>query len=117
MSPEDRAQAIETQYAPLTQNIFVLSLTDETLKMVMVLRDGSTLRVAERWQRGRLIRYSYYWLTEHDRLRVGWDNAPHHTQVDSFPHHKHLGDQGTIASSSETSLEEVMAAIEDMLAE
>lgn len=116
MSPEERAQAIETQYAHLTQNVFVLSLTDETLKMVMVLRDGSTLRVAERWQHSRLIRYSYYWLTEHDTLRIGWDNAPHHSKVDSFPHHKHLGEQGQIAASSETRLEEVMAAVEDMLA-
>jgi hypothetical protein len=39
-----------------------LRLTDETLKLLLALNDGTTLRVAERWLGGVLTRYSYYWL-------------------------------------------------------
>lgn len=52
---------IERKYAPLIQNSLVLRLTEETLKLVLVLNDGTTLRVAERWRGGSLVRYSYYW--------------------------------------------------------
>jgi hypothetical protein len=54
---------------------------------------------------------SYYWLNSANKLKVGWDNAPHHTQVESFPHHKHVGKQGDLQFSRETNLDEVMGVI------
>ena len=55
--------------------------------------------------------YSYFWLTAENRLKIGWDNAPHHMQLASFPHHKHVGQKIDRQSSDETSLEEVMRVI------
>jgi hypothetical protein len=32
----------------------------------------------------------YYWLTPDNQLKIGWDNAPHHVELENFPHHKHV---------------------------
>ena len=42
-------------------------------------------------------RYSYT-LVQGDRRIIGWDNAPHHPDLTSFPHHFHRKD-GTVTSS------------------
>lgn len=115
MLPEQRIQQIEEQYAHAVQDILVLQITEETLKVLFVLPDGSTLRIAERWRANQLIRYSYYWLDQENQLRVGWDNAPHHDAVSTHPHHRHLAAQEEIAPSTATRLEDVMAEIRNLL--
>jgi hypothetical protein len=112
---DERVRQIEQRYAHLVQDVLVLRLTDETLKLTLVLNDGTTLRVTERWQGAALTRYSYYWLDAGNRLKVGWDNSPHHTQVESFPHHKHVGERANPAASLEKNLEGVMAVVERTL--
>lgn len=61
------------------------------LKVKLRLVDGSSLRVWEKRSKGSLKRYSYYWLDEIDNQIIGWDNAPHHPEVETFPNHKHVG--------------------------
>ncbi len=110
---EDRLREIEQKYAHLVQDLLVLRLTEETFRLVLLLKNGTTPRVAERWQAGQLTRYSYYWLDTQDSLKIGWDNAPHHTRLNNFPHHKHVTSQANIQPSFETCLEDVMAVILD----
>jgi len=38
-----------------------------------------------------------------------WDNAPHHSHISTYPHHKHTPDG--IFESTELSLEDVLASI------
>jgi len=112
---EKRVREITQKYAHLAQNLLVLRLTDETLKLILVLNDGTTLRVAERWQGKTLTRYSYYWLdarNNRNNLRIGWDNSPHHKRLENFPHHKHVGAQANRVASYEVCLEDVMAVLE-----
>ena len=61
------------------------------IKMRLRLIDGSSLRIWEKRFKGSLQRYSYYWLDELDNQIIGWDNAPHHPEIDTFPDHKHVG--------------------------
>ncbi|MEA3397508.1 MAG: DUF6516 family protein [Chloroflexota bacterium] len=110
---EKRLYEIERKYAHLVQNLLVLRLTEETLKLIFTLNNGSTLRVAERWQRGTLTQYSYYWLDIKERLKIGWDNVPHHKHLANFPHHKRIGTQAIIETSYEVCLEDVIAVIEN----
>jgi hypothetical protein len=112
---EERAAEIERLCAPIAQDVLVLRLTTETLKLVVRLRDGASLRVAERWQAETLLRYSYYWLNAQDALVVGWDNSPHHTQLDNFPHHKHIREQATRVPSYEVCLEDVLGVLGDAM--
>ncbi|MEA3341655.1 MAG: DUF6516 family protein [Chloroflexota bacterium] len=67
-----------------------MQVEDEYLKIVIYFADGSNLRVTEEWENDALIKYSYYWLAPNDHLKIGRDNAPHHPEIASFPHHKHV---------------------------
>ena len=98
---EERVHEIERKYAHLIKDLLVLYLTEQTLKLILVLADGTNLRVTERWRGKSLIRYSYYWLNTENSLKIGWDNSPHH---------KHIDKQRVV--SYEESLEDVMTVLE-----
>jgi len=63
------------------------------LKAKLRLFDGSILWVREVWIKGIMVAYSYYWLRPDETVIIGWDNAPHHESVRTFPHHKHIGER------------------------
>jgi hypothetical protein len=44
---------------------------------------------------------------------VRWDNAPHHPEIQSFPHHKHVG--RTIEASKDMTVELVLAELQAMI--
>jgi len=107
----ERLLDIRERFGSRVQRLVPLELDGETLRLVLYLEDGTNLRVTEQWDGPLLKRYSYYWLTDGNELKVGWDNAPHHVQLDNFPHHKHVGKQDNLCSSDETCLEKVMEVI------
>jgi hypothetical protein len=45
---EKRLRQIESMYTHLIRNFLVLQLTEETFRLVLILNDGTSLRVAER---------------------------------------------------------------------
>ena len=75
------------------------------------LIDGSNLRISEKWSSEQLIQYSYYWFDEENNLIIGWDNAPHHPQISTYPHHKHIQQQIKVNASNENNLNSVMEFI------
>lgn len=75
------------------------------------LINSDKLHISEAWDEETLIRYAYYWLKQNDELRMGWDNAPHHPEVSTHPHHKHIASQEDIQPSEETNLEDVLRFI------
>jgi len=111
MLAADRYAQIEAMYEDIVHKISLLEIDDETLKLILYFNDGSNVRVTEQWEGELLKRYSYYWLTAENELKIGWDNAPHHKQIDTFPHHKHVAGQKNIRFSKETCLEEVIMFI------
>ena len=72
-----------------------------------LLVDGSSLRISEVWIAGKLTKYSHYWLDEKDTLIAGWDNAPHHPEIKSHPHHTHAGQE--VHESSIRKLDNVLS--------
>lgn len=111
MQASERLLEIEQAYGAQVQSIAPLEMDDETLRLIIFLHDGTNLRVTEQWDGARLKRYSYYWLTAGNALLIGWDNAPHHKKIATFPHHKHVGQQVDLQSSRETRLEDVMIVV------
>jgi hypothetical protein len=61
---------------------------------------------------GRIRRYSFHVLGGR-KMVVRWDNAPHHPEVPSFPHHKHVG--RTIEASKAMTLRLVLAELQTMI--
>ncbi len=111
MLAAERLLEIEQKYGKIVQRIALVELDGESLRLVLYLKDGTNLRIAEQWIGETLARYSYYWLDAVNALQIGWDNAPHHTRLANFPHHKHVGQQSNLQSAYETCLEEVMQVI------
>jgi hypothetical protein len=107
----ERLIEIEDLCRDKVQRIVPLELDNETLRLIVYLNDGTNLRVTEQWHGISVERYSYYWLTAKNELKVGWDNAPHHTRLTTFPHHKHVGTQSNLQPSEQTCLEEIIAIV------
>ncbi len=84
-------------------------------KAVVQLADGSKLHLNEVWIAGRLQKYAYYWLTPTDEIIRGWDNAPHHPEVDTYPHHVHHTD--AIHPSNIRSLQDVLILLKHYILE
>ncbi len=111
MLASERLLEIEKKFEAMVERIVPVELDGETLRVILYLKDGSNLRVTEQWVGKVLKRYSYYWLNATNELKIGWDNAPHHTKLKSFPHHKHIDWQKNLQPSAESSLEDVMGVI------
>ena len=111
MLATERLIEIELLCSGKAHHIEVVESDGEYLKIVIFLNDGTNLRVSELWDKNKLTKYSYYWLSLNKELKIGWDNAPHHTKIETFPDHMHVGDKKNISSSTQNSLEDVMAYI------
>ena len=55
------------------------------------------------------IKYRYHYMDENNKMIFRYDNAPHHSEVQTFPHHKHELDE--ISSSKEPNLYDVLLEI------
>lgn len=60
-------------------------------------------------------KYSFQWMDENYDLKIRWDNAPHHRQIITFPHHKHIEQEENIYESQETTVEEILGLIKSKI--
>lgn len=86
----------------------------------LMLQDGDLLEVFERFRvsHGVVVvsKYSYHWQNAAGDLRMRWDNAPHHQDVPTQPHHVHDGDEANVLPHEPMTLAAVLAAIASMAA-
>jgi hypothetical protein len=59
--------------------------------------------------RAAKVKYRYQYMDEQNACLFRYDNAPHHQEVATFPHHKHKGDE--ITPSLEPTLFDVLLEI------
>jgi len=111
MLATERLLDIEDTCRERVERIVAVELDGETLRLILYLHDGTNLRITEQWRGSSLERYSYYWLTAENALKIGWDNAPHHTHMTTHPHHKHVDHQQNIQPSNDTGLERILMVI------
>jgi len=81
------------------------------LKIQACLINGWKLHV---WEHAtpKFQRYAYH-VSKGTQLIIRWDNAPHHRQVNTFPHHKHVKED--ILASKEMSIEDILEELEKMI--
>ena len=69
--------------------------------------DGSLLEFTETAeQRGALVdkvEYAYHFQDADGRLVFRYDNSPHHPEISTYPHHKHVGTQAVHGERLEAS--------------
>lgn len=80
------------------------------LRAQITLKDNSLLYIRETVIDGEKRKYAYHWQDEEGNLIIRWDNAPD-WDVETFPHHKHMGEQHRVVASYERTLEQVLAII------
>lgn len=85
----------------------------EQIKADVQLADGSRLHLNEVYVLGQLRKYGYYRLSPTGEVIQGWDNAPHHPEIASHPHHLHQ--ENTVYPSQVRSLADVLTLLEKEL--
>lgn len=83
------------------------------VKGSLIFADSSILQFREYLNLKRspaTLAYSYHYSKEGDCV-FRYDNAPHHRQVRTFPHHKHLGGEDTVQASAAPTLSDVLEEI------
>ncbi len=82
------------------------------LRAVLVFVDDSQLHIRETVIAPAKRKYAYHWQNAENELIIRWDNAPD-WEVETFPHHKHIGGQQQVEPSYERTLEQVLMVIND----
>jgi hypothetical protein len=81
----------------------------------LMLRNGDLLEVFERFQVSReavvVQKYSFHWQKTTGELYKRWDNAPHHRDLLTQPHHVHEGAEDHVRSHEPMTVEAVMAMV------
>ena len=82
------------------------------IKATVTFVNDSQLRVRE-FINGRLrkIDYAYHYQGSDGKLVFRYDNAPHHADVTTFPHHKHVSNKPKPESTEEKTVIDVVAEI------
>lgn len=60
------------------------------------------------------ISYSYTYLSK-GQMIFRYDNAPHHPEIVTHPHHKHIGPKDRLTPADQPSLNQVLAEIQDLI--
>ena len=80
--------------------------------------DGSSLHAVEFVNVKTIVdryKYSYHYQDANNQLIFRYDMAPHHPDVATFPHHKHVGAAANAQEASAPTLEDVLREIESLL--
>jgi hypothetical protein len=60
------------------------------------------------------VHYSYTFMRE-GKLIFRYDNAPHHPEIHTHPHHKHSGSRDALFATDEPALSQILSEIESLL--
>ena len=77
--------------------------------------DGSMLEFMEYLQEENRLKYRFHLMDKESNMVFRYDNAPHHKDVSSFPHHKHL--PCNVAESDDKGIMDVLDEIEILTSE
>ena len=60
-------------------------------------------------------KYSYHWQNPDGIIRKRWDNAPHHREIESYPHHIHDGSEDNVKSGQMAGMVEIIALLNELV--
>ena len=76
-------------------------------------KDGSSLYIKDYLFIDGKRKYSYHWQDIQGSLMTRWDNSPHHRELSTFPHHKHLPKE--VSSSKERTVKDILTVIKAVI--
>ncbi|MEA1965499.1 MAG: DUF6516 family protein [Candidatus Aerophobetes bacterium] len=100
---------VNIEYDVKSKNIGIVQGTLEII-------DGSTLQFMEliNTKGGKITRprYRFHLMDTNDKVIFRYDNAPHHPEFPTHPHHKHVKGENVPKQSKEVGLKDVLSEIE-----
>lgn len=79
------------------------------------LSDGGLLELTERLveEKDSLMRtkYRFHWQSKEGVLIKRWDNAKHHPEIETFPHHLHDGSEENVTNHKEVNGLEILSIV------
>ena len=69
---------------------------------------GNELHIFKYVIHGKAEKYAYHFQDPSERLIFRYNNRPHHPEIDTFPHHKHIHESRKPQTSRKPSLKEVL---------
>ena len=84
------------------------------VKLMVLIKNGTFLYVRE-YHDERERHYSFHWQDHQGKLILRWDNAPHHKDLKTFPHHRHNKEK--VEESNTITLSDVLKCIENAIRE
>jgi hypothetical protein len=99
------SSSIQKHFGPALKGVY--------LKGHLLIIDASILEIAifatESTDNLSIDKYRFHYMDSTGRMLFRYDNAPHHSEIDSHPHHKHTVDK--IIPSTMPSLTEILNEI------
>ncbi len=81
----------------------------------LTLLDGSFLEMFERFQivngEAQVSKYSFHWQNANGQLRKRWDNAAHHPEISTHPHHLHKNTEDNVTPHKPMTAEEALIVV------
>ena len=95
---------------------------DGYIRIRATLTSGDFLEAAEYFVLDKdqivTVDYRHQWMDGDKKiLRRRWDNTPDHPELESFPHHVHIGDEATVAPGHPIGLSELLSVLEGELSQ
>jgi len=88
-------------------------------RVLATLVNGDFLQLVERFEYDSdglcFGKYSFHWQRADGTLVCRWDNAPHHPELSTFPHHLHDLDEANILPHAPIDVFDVLSIIEQRL--
>ena len=85
------------------------------LKMAINFNNESKLFVKEIIIDGEKRKYAYQWINKKNELICRWDNAPDWPDIETFPHHKHVGTENNVKPSENIEFASVLDELIQMM--
>lgn len=83
-------------------------------KINVIFKDNSLL-FAKEYVSNSTRKYAFHWQKGDGTLINRWDNAPHHPNIATSPHHQHIGNENNVKESYDISFEDILIYIFSVL--
>ncbi|NLS77419.1 MAG: hypothetical protein GXY76_09200 [Chloroflexi bacterium] len=81
----------------------------------LALQDGGLLEMVERFRvvagEVQVGMYAFHWQDANGALVRRWDNAAHHPEISTYPHHVHEGAEDHVLPHEPVSAERILALV------
>ena len=85
----------------------------------LTLQDRSFMEMFEFFEiasgQVNVIKYSFHWQGEGGKLIKRWDNAAHHPEIETYPHHVHDGSEDLVFAHQPVGFEAILQIVSELI--